>query len=187
MNFCRRSRIESNIYRSPPSPQVVTVLLDKEKMEIYPSTHQIRINRVQMPLNGTYTVRNSANKVLANIRLLADSNIHVQSDSHLLQLLINDRQIIVLASPVHRGRTCGLCGDNDGNKLTDLTGPMKCSLPAHLMSVAYETPSTPAGCKSSTSAANYEELMQLREKCLHERYACRFFSIFGILFDDFLF
>jgi hypothetical protein len=93
----------------------------------------------------------------------------------MIRVLTDAKEVVVLASPIHRGRLCGLCGSQTGNKVTDLTGPRQCSIPRDLMDVAYEL-KYPAGCKSDISSRDIAELRRIQEECLKEKSE----TVFGI-------
>ncbi len=72
------------------------------------------------------------------------------------------KQVVVLGSPLHRGRLCGLCGSENDNKADDLTGPRKCALPGALMGSAYEL-NRPAGCSTALTPEQSVELQQIQK------------------------
>ena len=124
----------------------------------------------------SYTVKNSENEILAVIKKTSDNFIEIDSPiSHMIRVLTDAKEVVVLGSPIHRGRLCGLCGSLTGNKVTDLTGPRQCTIPRDLMDVAYEL-KHPAGCKSEISSAELSELRRVQEECLKEKSE----TVFGI-------
>jgi len=157
--------------------QIVTVLLNSEKIEVFPAQQKVKVNGMDIAVSSaSYVLKNSENEILAVIKKTIDNFIEVDSSmSHMIRVLSDGNEVVVLGSPIHRGRLCGLCGSQTGNKLTDLTGPRECSLPRDLLDVAYEL-KTPAGCKSEISPSDLSELRRVQEACLKEESE----SVFGI-------
>ena len=155
--------------------QVVTVYLDKEKIEVYPASQKAKVNNMDLAISSPYHVKNSENQILASIRSTVDGFIEVDSPTHMITVTFDTKEIVVLISPLHRGRLCGMCGSHTGDKTTDLTGPRECTLPRDLMDVAYEL-NHPARCKSVNSANDYDMLRRVQEECLKEKST----NIFGL-------
>jgi hypothetical protein len=151
--------------------------LNKEKIEIFPAQQKVNVNGMEISVSSeSYTVKNAENEILAVIKKTADNFVEVDSPlSHMIRVLTDAKEVVVLASPIHRGRLCGLCGSQTGNKVTDLTGPRQCSIPRDLMDVAYEL-KYPAGCKSDISSRDVAELRRIQEECLKEKSE----TVFGI-------
>jgi len=163
--------------REENDKKVVTVLLDNEKIELFPAQQKVKVNGMDVAVtSASYTLKNSENVVIAVIKKTIDNFFEVDSPiSHMIRVLSDGKEVVVLGSPIHRGRLCGLCGSQTGNKMTDLTGPRECELPRDLMDAAWEV-KTPAGCKSEISANEFSELRRVQEICLKERSE----SVFGI-------
>uniref|UniRef100_A0A0P6G6C2 Uncharacterized protein n=1 Tax=Daphnia magna TaxID=35525 RepID=A0A0P6G6C2_9CRUS len=124
----------------------------------------------------SYTVKNAENEVLAVIKKTADNFIEVHSPiSHMIRVLTDAKEVVDLASPIHRGRLCGLCGSQNGDKVTDLTGPRQCAIPRAMMDVPCEL-RPPAGCNSEISSRDIAELRRIQEECLKEQSE----TVFGI-------
>lgn len=119
-------------------------------------------------------VRDSEEQIIAVIRKTSDGFIELDSPSHWIRVTVNANEVILLNSPIHRGRLCGLCGSQTGDKLTDMTGPRRCDLSENLMGLAYEL-RQPARCKSSQSPAEREILRRVQDKCMKEESS----SVFG--------
>ena len=158
-----------------PLVQIVTVLLDAEKIELMPAAMKAKINGMEVSIREPYLVKNSENKLLAVIRQTVDGFIKLESPSHMMSVYTDAKEILVTGSSIHRGRLCGLCGNQDGDKTNALTGPMKCSLPVDLMDVAYEL-KYPSGCRSTNSMQDVQELRRVQQQCYMERSS----SIFGL-------
>ena len=157
--------------------KVVTVLLDNEKIELFPAQQKVKVNGMDVAVSSAfYTLKNSENVVIAVIKKTTDNFFEVDSPiSHMIRVLTDGKEVVVLGSPIHRGRLCGLCGSQTGNKMTDLTGPRECAIPRDLMDAAWEIKS-PAGCKSDISTNEFAELQRVQEICLKEKSE----SVFGI-------
>lgn len=164
--------------RHEGNKKVATVLLNGEKIELNAAAMRVKVNEKEMSLGSAGSVkqiRDSEGNVLANIRKTSDGFIELDSPSHWIRVTLDSNELIILNSPIHRGRLCGLCGTQTGHKVTDLTGPRKCSLPEDLMDVAYELRS-PAGCKSSINPADREILSRLQDRCMKEESS----AVFGL-------
>ena len=162
--------------RDSASKKVFTILLDAEKIEIDAAERRVTVNGQAVRVEGeAVTVKSAENKIVAVIRRTADNWIEVESPSHMIRVTLNENEIMIAGSPIHRGRLCGLCGSATGNKITDLTGPRQCSLPRELMSVAYEV-QRPAGCKSVKTPELQQELQRVQNKCIQEKKS----SVYGI-------
>ena len=158
--------------------QIVTVYLDEKKIELNAAAMKVKVNDVEKMLDDSiavHQVKNSKDDVLAVIRKTSDGFIELDSPSHWIRVTLDANEVIVLNSPVHRGRLCGLCGSQTGNKVTDLTGPQKCSIPEDLMDVAYEL-RQPEGCVRSQTPGEREILNQVQKQCLKEESS----SVFGV-------
>lgn len=131
---------------------------------------KIKVNEMEHNLNdasNVYQVRDAEQQILALIRKTSDQFVELDSPSHLIRVTVNPKEVILLNSPIHRGRLCGLCGSQTGDKLTDLAGPKRCPLPENLMSVAYEL-NQPSGCRSSQNPGEQEILRRVQERCMRE-------------------
>lgn len=154
----------------------MTVYLNREKVEINPALMKIKINEMEHVLSDSVLqVRDTEEEIIALIRKTSDGFVELDSPSHLIRVTVSPNEVILLNSPIHRGRLCGLCGSQTGDKLTDLVGPKKCSLPDNLMNVAYEL-NQPAGCKSSHSPNEQELLRRIQDKCMKEEAS----TVFGL-------
>lgn len=153
-------------------------MVNAEKIEVFPTQQKARVNNMEISLSGeSYVVKDSDNQILAVIKKTADNFIEVDaSASHMIRVLSDGNEVVVLGSPIHRGRLCGLCGSQTGNKVTDLTGPRQCSIPRDLMDAAYELKNSPTGCKSEISSQDVAELRRVQEECLKEKSE----TVFGI-------
>jgi len=155
--------------------KIVTILLDNEKIVINAAQMKIKVNDMELSLKDVYVVKNAENKIVAQIRRTADQFVEVDSPTHLIRVTCDAKEIMIAGSPIHRGRLCGLCGSQTGNKFTDLTGPRQCSLPRDLMDVAYEL-KRPAGCKSIKTSEDIEQLRQVQDECIEEKKS----NVFGM-------
>ena len=148
----------------------MTVYLNREKIEINPAQMKAKINEMEHVFSDAvrvYQIKYAEQQVMAVVRMTSDGFIELDSPSHLIRVTVSAEEVILLNSPIHRGRLCGLCGSQTGDKVTDLAGPKKCPLPENLMNVAYEL-RQPAGCKSSKTPADQEVLRRVQEKCIKE-------------------
>ena len=146
-------------------------MLNKEKIEVFPSQQKVKVNGMDVSVSGeSYVLKNSQNEILAIIKKTADNFIQVDSPtSHMIKVLVDPKEVVVMGSPIHRGRLCGLCGSQTGNKMTDLTGPRQCVIPKDLMDVAYELKTSPPNCKSEITSSEVSELRKVQEECLKEK------------------
>ena len=156
----------------------MTVYLNSEKIEINPSNMKVKINEMEHLLSDAaplHQIRDAEQQLLAIIRKTSDGFVELDSPSHWIRVTVNPNEVILLNSPIHRGRLCGLCGSQTGDKVTDLAGPKRCPLPEDLMNVAYEL-RQPAGCKSSQVPGEKEVLRRLQDNCSKEESS----AIFGL-------
>jgi von Willebrand factor type D domain len=155
--------------------QVVTVLLNKERIEVNAEQMKVKVNDMELSLKDIYVVKDAENKIVAQIRRTADNFVEVDAPAHLIRVTCDAKEVSIAGSPVHRGRLCGLCGSATGNKMTDLTGPRKNPLTKELMSAAYEL-QRPAGCKSVKVPEIRRPLLRVQAQHVEEKKS----SIFGI-------
>jgi hypothetical protein len=150
--------------------KIVTVLLDNEKIEIFPAQQKVKVNGQEISVSGQpKSVKNAQNEIVAIVKKAADNFIQVESPvTHMITVLTDGQEVVVLGSPIHRGRLCGLCGSQTGNKLTDLEGPRQCTIPKDLLDAAYEIKNSPVGCKSEISSAEVSQVRRIQEECLKE-------------------
>ena len=148
---------------------MVTVYFDKEKIEVNTATMKININEEEIQLKDVYQLRDAEKTIVAHIRVTRDGFFEIDSPTHWIRVTCNTEEVIVLGSPVHRGKLCGLCGSQSGEKKEDLTGPKKCNLPSDVMDVAYEL-RQPSGCTSANLPQDREVLQHVRDTCLEERF-----------------
>ena len=152
-------------------------MLNSEKIEVFPAQQKVKVNGMDVAVSSaSYVLKNAENEILAVIKKTTDNFVEVDSTmSHMIRVLSDGNEVVVLGSPTHRGRLCGLCGSQTGNKMTDLTGPRECIIPRDLLDVAWEL-KTPAGCKSDISSSDLSELRRVQESCLKEESE----NVFGI-------
>jgi hypothetical protein len=156
--------------REVNNQKIVTVLLDNEKIEVFPAQQKVKVNGQEVSVSGQpKSVKNVEQEVIAVIKKTADNFIQVESPTtHMITVLTDGKEVVVMGSPIHRGRLCGLCGSQTGNKLTDIQGPRQCTIPKDLMDAAYELKNSPAGCKSEISSTEVSQLRRVQEECLKE-------------------
>ena len=145
-------------------------MLDNEKIEIFPAQQKVKVNGQEISVSGQpKSVKNAQNEIVAIVKKAADNFIQVESPvTHMITVLTDGQEVVVLGSPIHRGRLCGLCGSQTGNKLTDLEGPRQCTIPKDLLDAAYEIKNSPVGCKSEISSAEVSQVRRIQEECLKE-------------------
>lgn len=165
------------LVRQEDNQKVVTALLDEKKIEIRPAEAKVIIDGAVEDLSDQQIrrVKNEEGQLIADIRTTRDGFIVLESPSHLIRVTANAEEVIVLGSPVHRGRLCGLCGSQTNNKADDLIGPDQCPLPADLMDAAFELKS-PEGCSSSTTAEESQLLNEVQRQCIKKQST----SVFGL-------
>lgn len=89
----------------------MTVYLNREKIEINPAFMKVKINEKEHILNdaAVHQVTDSEEQIVALIRKTSDCFIELDSPSHWIRVTVNTNEVILLNSPIHRGRLCGLC------------------------------------------------------------------------------
>jgi len=135
--------------------KVVTVLLGgKTKIEIIPQGSGL-INRgilVNSDLTHDFVVlvngrkvenfpeiirlpeTHDLNKYLAKIEVMVNGGIQVISPR--IRVATDAARVVVYGSNVYRNRTCGLCGNFDGEKIAELRSPKNCPLSSGSLLVA---------------------------------------------------
>ena len=163
--------------RQEENQKVVTALLDEQKIEIRPAEAKVIINGIVEDLSDQQIrhVKNEQGQLMAHIRPTRDGFIVLESPSHLIRVTVSAEEVVILGSPVHRGRLCGLCGSQTNNKADDLIGPGQCPLPADLMDAAYEL-KRPEGCSASTSTEKFQLLKEVQRQCIKKQST----SVFGL-------
>lgn len=143
-----------------------------------PAVMKAKINEMEHILSDAvpvYQIRDADQQLIAIIRKTSDGFLELDSPSHWIRVTVSPSEVILLNSPIHRGRLCGLCGSQTGDKVTDLAGPKRCPLPESLMNVAYEL-RQPAGCKSSQNPGEKEVLRRIQDRCSKEESS----AVFGL-------
>ena len=98
----------------------MTVYLNQKKIEIFPAQMKAKINEMEHVFSDAarvYQIRDDEQQLMAIIRMTSDGFFELDSPSHLIRVTVNTEEVILLNSPIHRGRLCGLCGSQTGDKV----------------------------------------------------------------------
>ena len=145
------------------------MLIDKERIEVNTNRMKVKVNDVEVSLKEAHLIKNDDGQVVAQIRRPASmEGIEINSPTHMIRVVFDERTAAVSASAVHRGRLCRLCGTADGDRTSDLQGPRRCPLTGRLMGAAYEL-QRPAGCRGVAGRSDAGELQRLRDRCQQRR------------------
>jgi hypothetical protein len=95
---------------------------------------QVEVNEQRVESLPKVIRAKDTGKFIAKIELMNDGGIQVISPQ--FQLATNGKYVIVYAANSLRNRTCGLCGNFDGEKVGELRGPKDCPLSSGSLMVA---------------------------------------------------
>jgi len=127
--------------------KVVTVLLGaKTKIEILPVTGMRFLRNVEgkvvVKVNGQVVenfpkiirLEENKEKLLAKIELMINGGIQVVTPR--IRVATDLTRVVVIGHNDYRSRTCGLCGNFDGEKVAELRSPKNCPLSSGSLLVA---------------------------------------------------
>jgi hypothetical protein len=105
-------------------------------------------------------------RFIAKIEQMHDGSIQVISPQY--QVVTNGKYVVVFAANSLRNRTCGLCGNFDGEKVGELRGPKDCPLSSgSLMVASYAFQSL-----NSKDKAQCQVQAQAKKQIAHEEANC---------------
>ena len=152
----------------------VKILAPQIKLEMVPETSSFKLilnGKSQFINRGQMIVEKdpSSDEILAKIKFFQDGVIHAHVPN-LLDVITDGKSIELVASQLLRGRAVGLCGDLNGEKVSDVASPRKCIMSSKSAAISYIIPTggnnnQMDSCKRSIPAQDYREYQREEQQC----------------------
>merc|ERR1719328_22720 len=151
--------LESSGSYSPETKKEVKVFIGSTDITMKPEGEHVIVkvngSPIEVPMSERHTIMAREGHIVAKI--LKSSKIGV---------LFDGKRVKLEGSNLLKNKLCGLCGDNNNNKLADVPSPRKCLLSTPELELAIYRVSLPSKTCSPLPSHLKEELERESERCV---------------------
>merc|ERR1712165_102320 len=137
----------------------VTMKLEDEHVIV-----KVNGSPIEVPRSERHTIMGREGHIVAKIIKSKDNVVILKSSK--ISVLFDGKRIKLEGSNLMKNKLCGLCGDNNNNKLGDVPSPRKCLLSSPELEVASYRVSLPSKSCSPLPSQVKEELERESERCV---------------------
>merc|ERR1711948_219184 len=119
---------------------------------------------IEVPRSERHTIMGREGHIVAKIIKSKDNVVILKSSK--ISVLFDGKRIKLEGSNLMKNKLCGLCGDNNNNKLGDVPSPRKCLLSSPELELASYRVSLPSKSCSPLPNQVEEELERENERCV---------------------
>merc|ERR1712241_377601 len=150
--------LESSSSYSPETKKEVKVFIGSTDVTMKPEGENVIVkvngSPIEVPRSERHTIMGREGHIVAKI---------IKSK---ISVLFDGKRIKLEGSNLMKNKLCGLCGDNNNNKLGDVPSPRKCLLSSPKLELASYRVSLPSKSCSPLPSQVKEELERENERCV---------------------
>merc|ERR1712165_422118 len=160
--------LESSGSYSPETKKEVKVFIGSTdvtmKLEDEHVIVKVNGSPIEVPRSERHTIMGREGHIVAKIIKSKDNVVILKSSK--ISVLFDGKRIKLEGSNLMKNKLCGLCGDNNNNKLGDVPSPRKCLLSSPKLELASYRVSLPSKSCSPLPNKVEEELERENERCV---------------------
>merc|ERR1712038_2238353 len=137
----------------------VTMKLEDEHVIV-----KVNGSPIEVPRSERHTIMGREGHIVAKIVKSKDNVVILKSSK--ISVLFDGKRVKLEGSNLMKNKLCGLCGDNNNNKLGDVPSPRKCLLSSPKLELASYRVSLPSKSCSPLPTQVEEELERENERCM---------------------
>merc|ERR1712117_408842 len=122
--------LESSSSYSPETKKEVKVFIGSTDVTMKPEGENVIVkvngSPIEVPMSERHTIMGREGRIVAKIIKSKDNVVILKSSK--ISALFDGKRIKLEGSNLMKNKLCGLCGDNNNNKLADVPSPRKCLL-----------------------------------------------------------
>merc|ERR1712156_641140 len=160
--------LESSGSYSPETKKEVKVFIGGTDITMKPEGERVIVkvngSPIEVPMSERHTIMAMEGHIVAKIIKSKDNVVILKSSK--IGVLFDGKRIKLEGSNLLKNKLCGLCGDNNNNKLADVPSPRKCLLSTPELELASYRVSLPSKTCSPLPSHLKEELERESERCV---------------------
>jgi len=160
--------LESSSSYSPETKKEVKVFIGSTDVTMRPEGENVIVkvngSPIEVPRSERHTIMGREGHIVAKIIKSKDNVVILKSSK--ISVLFDGKRIKLEGSNLMKNKLCGLCGDNNNNKLGDVPSPRKCLLSSPKLELASYRVSLPSKSCSPLPSQVKEELERENERCV---------------------
>merc|ERR1712088_61198 len=160
--------LESSGSYSPETKKEVKVFIGSTDITMKPEGERVivKVNGgpIEVPRSERHTIMGREGHIVAKIIKSKDNVVILKSAK--VSVLFDGKRVKLEGSNLLKNKLCGLCGDNNNNKIADVPSPRKCLLSTPKLELASYRVSLPSKTCSPLPSHLKEELERESERCV---------------------
>merc|ERR1712037_654110 len=160
--------LESSGSYSPETRKEVKVFIGSTDITMKPEGEHVIVkvngSPIEVPRSERHTISGSEGHIVAKI-IKSKDNVVILKGSK-ISVLFDGKRVKLEGSNLLKNKLCGLCGDNNNNKIADVPSPGKCLLSTPKLELASYRVSLPSKPCSPLPSQLRAELERETERCV---------------------
>merc|ERR1719232_1624147 len=160
--------LESSGSYSPETKKEVKVFIGSTDITMKPDGEHVIVkvngSPIEVPMSERHTIMAREGHIVAKIIKSKDNVVILKSSK--MGVLFEGKRVKLEGSNLLKNKLCGLCGDNNNNKLADVPSPRKCLLSTPELELASYRVSLPSNTCSPLPSRLKEQLERESERCV---------------------
>merc|ERR1712088_397598 len=160
--------LESSGTYSPETRKEVKVFIGSTDITMKPEGEHVIVkvngSPIEVPRSERHTIKGSEGHIVAKVIKSKDNVVILKSAK--VSVLFDGKRVKLEGSNLLKNKLCGLCGDNNNNKIADVPSPGKCLMSKPKLEVASYRVSLPSKPCSPLPSHLKEELERESERCI---------------------
>merc|ERR1739846_134021 len=160
--------LESSGSYSPETRKEVKVFIGSTDITMKPEGEHVIVkvngSPIEVPRSERHTIKGSEGHIVAKVIKSKDNVVILKSAK--VSVLFDGKRVKLEGSNLLKNKLCGLCGDNNNNKIADVPSPGKCLMSKPKLELASYRVSLPSKPCSPLPSHLREELERESERCI---------------------
>merc|ERR1712165_369389 len=160
--------LESSGSYSPETKKEVKVFIGSTDVTMKPEGEHVVVkvngSPIEVPRSERHTIKGREGHIVAKIIKSKDNVVILKSSK--ISVFFDGKRVKLEGSNLLKNKLCGLCGDNNNNKIADVPSPRKCLLSKPKLELASYRVSLPSKPCSPLPSHLKEELERESERCM---------------------